>query len=84
MTSADLHNLKNGQKKDLVRKLIFRDFVKDPQAIRYFRHYLEKHGHGFGKSDSFSLHNRNKKIDVGNEPGAATAAATAAALVGVA
>jgi hypothetical protein len=43
ITRDDLRNLQHaGPKKALVRRLMFRDFLMDPQAARYFMMFLER------------------------------------------
>jgi hypothetical protein len=42
ITAADLMNCSSGDKKKLSQKLIFEDFLCDPQATRFFRAFLER------------------------------------------
>tara|TARA_B110000305_G_scaffold202127_1_gene230311 strand:+ start:297 stop:668 length:372 start_codon:yes stop_codon:yes gene_type:complete len=40
ITLGDLQNMCSGDKKSMVQKLMFRDFLADPLAIRYFHTFL--------------------------------------------
>ena len=41
ITVGDLQNLMRGGKKDMVRRLMFKDFLTDPLAMRYFHTFLQ-------------------------------------------